>query len=69
MTESEEATSGTTVDHTETSTEYDKGEKRISSSQGGRGDRENAGKNPETPRQALIRITRVKLGYLELCSC
>ena len=39
MTKSEDATSGTTTKHNETSTESEKGQRRTSSGLGGRGDR------------------------------
>ena len=45
MTKSEDATSGTTVANTKTSTEYKKGQTRISSGWGGRGGRGNASKD------------------------
>ena len=45
MAKSEETTSRTTVDQTETSAEYDKGQKRTSLGRGGRGDRGNARNN------------------------
>ena len=45
MTKSEGATSGTTVDHTKTSTEYEKIITRTSSGRGGSGDKGNSRNN------------------------
>ena len=45
MTESEDATSGTTVAHTKTCTEFDKVQKSTSSVQEGHGDSNNARNN------------------------
>ena len=66
MTESEDATTGTTVAHTKTCTKFDKVQKSTSSVQEGHGDRNNARNNTKTPRQALNNIKRVKVRRLKL---
>ena len=62
MAESEVTTSGTTVEHTETSAEYDKGQTRTSSRRGGCG---NRGKSRNNTRASSASTIRYYKGEIE----
>ena len=61
MTKSEDATSGTTADHTKTSAESEKVQTQTSSGRGGRRDRGNTGNNTRDSAASTNKITGVKL--------